>query len=132
MRREIGDPEDFRPDTADSLPVWCSRGCILDRGLNIPHTADAQDPFVVDMDVLVMPQIVVDPAVALVRAFHMNLFNFLSKLLILGHSVVGVAGSPLVVERTGHMELFAFCLHRIPRFTVAFLDSAVDATLPYL
>ena len=55
----------------------------LDRGTDISGPADAEHPFVVDMDAAVMAQIVIEPPVALVWAFLMELFELFSKPLIL-------------------------------------------------
>ena len=50
---------------------------------DISGPADAEHPFVVDMDAAVMAQIVIEPPVALVWAFLMELFELFSKPLIL-------------------------------------------------
>ena len=49
----------------------------------ISGPADAEHPFVIDMDTSVMAQIVVEPPVSLIRAFLVELFELFSKPLIL-------------------------------------------------
>ena len=56
---------------------------VLDRGADISDPADAENPLVVDMDAAVMAQIVVEPPVALVRAFGVELFELFRKPFIL-------------------------------------------------
>ena len=50
---------------------------------DISDPADAEHPFVVDMDAAVMVQIVVEPPVSLIRTFGVELFELFSKPLIL-------------------------------------------------
>lgn len=50
---------------------------------NISGPADAEHPLVVDMDAAVMAQIVIEPPVALVWAFLVELFELFSKPIIL-------------------------------------------------
>ena len=50
---------------------------------DISGPADAEHPFVIDMDTSVMAQIVVEPPVSLIRAFLVELFELFSKPLIL-------------------------------------------------
>ena len=105
---------------------------ILDGGLYVPHPADAQNPLVVDMNIFVMPKIVVDATVALVRTLHMNLFNLFSKLLILSRSPAGLARNPLTAGTAGHMEQFAFGFHGVSHLAMALPDGSIDMALPYL
>ena len=49
---------------------------VLDRGTDISDLADAENPLVVDMNAAVMAQIVIEPPVALIRTFRMELFEF--------------------------------------------------------
>ena len=56
---------------------------VLDRGADISDLADAEHPLVVDMDAAVMAQIVVEPPVALIRTFGVELFELFRKPFIL-------------------------------------------------
>ena len=56
---------------------------VLDRGTDISDPADAEHPLVVDMDAAVMAQIVVEPPVALIRTFGVELFELFRKPFIL-------------------------------------------------
>ena len=72
---------------------------VLDGGLDASGTANTQDTLVVDVDAVVVPQLVVDASVTLVRTVHVDLLNFLCKLRVLGGSGAQLAGRPLVVCR---------------------------------
>lgn len=50
---------------------------VLDRRFDTPGPADTQHSLIVDMDTLIMAQIVIDPAVALIRAFRVNMLYLL-------------------------------------------------------
>ena len=56
---------------------------ILDGGFDVLGPADTQDTFIVDMNVVVVAQIVVEPSVALIWAFLVDLFDFVGQTLIL-------------------------------------------------
>ena len=79
---------------------------VLDRGTDISGPADAEHPLAVDMDAAVMAQIVVEPPIALIRTFRMELFELLRKLLILRSPPAQLPGSPSVVGRARCMEQF--------------------------
>ena len=79
---------------------------VLDRGADISGPADAEHPLAVDMDAAVMAQIVVEPPIALIRTFRMELFELLRKLLILRSPPAQLPGSPSVVGRARCMEQF--------------------------
>ena len=54
---------------------------ILHRRTNVSGPADPQHPFVIDMNAIVVTKIAVKLSVALVRAFLMDFFNFVSQTL---------------------------------------------------
>ena len=72
---------------------------VFNGGFNAPDPADAKDALVVDPYPVVMPQLVIDSAVALVRAVHVDLLHLLGNLLVLGCSLAPLAGGPAVVCR---------------------------------
>ena len=72
---------------------------VLDRGLDARGTADAKDSLVVDVDVVVMAQLVVDPTIALIRALHVDLLHLFGKCLVLCGSGAQLARRPLVIRR---------------------------------
>ena len=92
------------------LRIFCVSGAaaasVLDRGADISGPADAEHPLAVDMDAAVMAQIVVEPPIALIRTFRMELFELLRKLLILRSPPAQLPGSPSVVGRARCMEQF--------------------------
>jgi len=64
---------------------------VLDGRFDIPGPTDPQYPLVVDMDAQVMAQLVVDPAVTLIRAFRVDTLDLLCQRLILGRPVAELA-----------------------------------------
>jgi hypothetical protein len=88
---------------------------VFDSGFYIFCPTNPQNPFVIDMDAMVMPQVIIDTAIALIWAFHMNLLNFFGKLPILSGSAAQFAGAPLVVSGTSHTEQLADHLNGITR-----------------
>lgn len=75
---------------------------VLDRGTDISGSADAEHPFVIDMDTVVMTQIVIEPPVALIRTCLMELLNRIRKTFILRGPPTQLAGSPSVIGRARH------------------------------
>lgn len=97
----------------------------------ISGPADAEHPLVVDMDAAVMAQIVIEPPVALIRTFRMELFEFFRKPFILRSPPAQLAGSPSVVGRACHMEQLTGQLNGISLFCVRFPDRSIDAALSH-
>ena len=56
---------------------------ILDGGFDVLGPADTQNTFIVDMNVVVVAKIVVEPSVALIGAFLVDLFDFVGQTLVL-------------------------------------------------
>lgn len=56
---------------------------VLDSRFNVFLTADSECSFIVDVDVVVVAEIVVNAAITLVRAFHMDLLNFFCNSFVL-------------------------------------------------
>ena len=56
------------------------------------------------MDAIVVTQIVIEPPIALIRAFLMDFFDLVSQALILLSSMAQFPTRPSVVGGTGHME----------------------------
>ncbi len=65
-----------------------------------------------------MTQIVIEPAIALVRAFLMELFKPVSQTLIFLGSAAQLSGNPLVASGTGHMKQPAGRFNGIPLFSL--------------
>lgn len=104
---------------------------VLDRGTDIFDPADAEHPFVIDMDAAVMAQIVVEPPVSLIWAFLVELFELFRKPFILRSPPAQLAGSPSVVGRACHMEQLTGQFNGIVRFLVCLPDRGIDAALSY-
>lgn len=105
---------------------------VLDGGFDVSAAADAQDPLVVDMDAMVVTQIVVDAAIALVRVLRVDILDLFGKPFILSPSAAEFAGRPLVVGAARNVQQFAFGLNRIARFLMTVSNGGVDVALPYL
>lgn len=106
--------------------------CIFDGGFNIPAAADAHGSFVTDVNVVVSVQVIPNPAVAFVRAFHMNLFGKVCDLLVFLLPVSLFSGKPSVVCSSGYMLDAAAVFYRIPVFLMAVSYGRVQIALPYL
>ena len=105
---------------------------VLNCGFYILCPANSQNPLVVDMDTVIMPQIVVDPAISLVRAFHVDLLHCFCTLFILCGSYTQLPGIPLVVSRTGNVQQCTSFFNGIVPLCVTFPDSSIKMTLSYL
>lgn len=75
---------------------------VLDGGHDIFCAADAQDPLIVNVDVLVMPQIIIDTSVAFVGTFCVDFLNLFGKPFVLGSPAAEFAGRPLIVGGARH------------------------------
>ena len=82
------------------------------------------------MNAAVMAQIVVEPPVALVRAFGVELFELFRKPFILRSPPAQLSRSPLVVSRTRRVEQLTGWLNGITIFLVCFPDRGIDAAIP--
>lgn len=101
------------------------------RGAYIFGPADTQHSLIIDMDTIVVTQIVIEPPIALIRAFLMDLFDLVSQALILLSSMAQFPSGPSVVGGTGYMEQFAGRFNGIPFFLTALLHCLVNMTLSY-
>lgn len=70
----------------------------------IPGPANTQHTLIINMDAVVVAQIVIEPPVAFVRAFRMDLFNLIRQSLIFLSPAAQVPRSPFMVSRTSNME----------------------------
>lgn len=70
---------------------------ILDGRFDAPDTADAKDTFVIYVNMFVMPKVIIDAAVTLVRALHVDLLDLLGNLLVFQCSDALPAGCPTMV-----------------------------------
>lgn len=118
------------------LRILCFSGAavaaVLDRGLDVPDTADSQHALVIDTDAVVVLQVIVDTSIALVRASAVDLFDHFSDAFIFDSPLAQLARCPLVVCGMGHMEQVAHRLHWILLFCVLFADGRVEMGLSYL
>ena len=118
------------------LRVLCASGAsviaVFDGGFDVFLPADSQDPFVVDMNVVVMAKIIVDPAIAFVRAFHVNLLDCLCNMLVFDGSGAFIARQPPVIGCSGHSEQPTGFFNGITAFLAAIPDCPVKVSPPYL
>lgn len=73
---------------------------VLNGGFDTFGTADTENAFVVDMNVFVVPKIIIDAAVALVRTVHVDLLNLLRDPLIFHCPDTLLSAGPTVVSRS--------------------------------
>ena len=71
---------------------------------DISGPADTKHSLIIDMDTVVMAQIIIEPAITLVRVFRMNFLDLICQPLILCGSAALLSSCPLMVSGTGHME----------------------------
>ena len=77
---------------------------VLDGGFYVLCPTDAKYPLVIDVDIVVVSQIIVDTAVAFVRAFHMDFLDLFRKPLVFGNPAALVPRRPFMVGGTGDMK----------------------------
>lgn len=111
------------------LRIFCVSGAatvaVLDRRTDIFNPADAEHSLVVDMNAAVMAQIVIEPPVALIRAFRMELFKLLRS------PAAQLSGSPFVVSRMRCVEQLTGRFNGKSMFFMAFLNDYVNLALLY-
>ncbi len=78
-----------------------------------------------------MTQVVIEPPVTLIRAFLMDFFKLVCQTFILYGSPAQLAGIPLVVSGSSHMEQLTGQLDGITIFLVCFPNRGIDAALSY-
>ena len=105
---------------------------VFDSRLDAFSPADAKNALVVHMDMFVVPQVVIDAALALIRVLHVNLFHLLRNLLVLHSSGTLFAGYPTEVGGSGDVQQLTGCLDRISFLSMTFVNSSVQMRLPYL
>ena len=116
-----------------SLRLSCAATVvILDGGLDTFCSTDSENAFVVHMDMLVVPEVIVDAAVALVWTLHMNLLDFLRYLLILQCSGALLTRRPTVIGRSRNMQYLAGFFDRSRFLYMALLNGSVKMSLSYL
>ena len=104
---------------------------VLYRGADISGTADTKYSLVVDVDAVVMPQIVIEPSVALIRTFLVDLLNHICKAFIFYSPAALLSIGPFVVSRACHMNQLTGQLNGIPFSLVRIPDCSIDAALSY-
>ena len=87
---------------------------------------------VIDVDAVVVAQVVVEPAVAFVRALPVDLFDPVCQAFVLCGSMAQLPGRPFVIGRAGHMEQPAGQFDGIAIFRARFPDRRIDRALSYL
>ena len=118
------------------LRILCVAGtavaAVLDGGLDPQDAAYAQHPLVVDADAMVVTQAVIDPPVAHLRVFSVDLFHHPGQLPVPALSGAGFPRCPFVIRRARHTEDRAAFLYRIPLLSVQLLYGGIVIALSYL
>lgn len=104
---------------------------VLDGGFDISGQADPQHPLVIDVDAVVVAQIVIEPPVALIRAFFMNLLDCVSQTLVFLGPAAQFLEGPLVVGRTSRMKQLTGCFNGMALLRMAFPDCFIHMALSY-
>jgi hypothetical protein len=81
---------------------------------------------------LIVPKVVIDASVTLIRVLHVNLLDLLRNLLVLHSSGTLFTRSPSKIGSSGNMQQFAGCLNGIAFLCMAFLNGSVQMRLPHL
>ena len=99
------------------LRILCSSRAavviVLDGGLDALGPADAKNALVVHMNMLIVPKVVIDAAVALIRTLHVDLLDPLCQLFVLHSPGALLPGRPAKVCGSGNMQQLTGCLNRI-------------------
>ena len=105
---------------------------VLNGGLYIQTTANPEYPFLIYIQIVVMSQIVLDPAVAFVWILCMYLFHKLCEFLVFNLSGTLLAAEPTIVTCSGHSQDSTRQFYRVAiRFLVLF-NCQINMRLPYL
>ena len=100
-------------------PSCAAVAVILDGRLDALGSANPEYPLVVHMDAVVMPEVVIDAAVALVRAVSMDFLYLFGNGCILLLSLAGGSHCPFIVSGPGHAQQLAKRLNGIGFFKMA-------------
>ena len=77
VRMEVAVKEVFSNILRILCPPCTAMVIVLDGGLDASGPADAKNALVVHMDMLIVPKVVIDAAVTLIRAIHVDLLDLL-------------------------------------------------------
>ena len=105
---------------------------ILNGGLNAFGTANSEYTFVVHMNVMVMAEVVIDAAITLVRALHVDLLDLLRNLLIFPCPGALLAGCPTMISSSRNMQQLTGFFNRSTFLGMTFLNGSIQVGLPYL
>ena len=105
---------------------------IFNGGLDIFLSADPQDSFVVDMNIVVVAKVVIDATIALVRTIRMDLLDLFCDCFVLNGSGTFTARNPPVIRRPGYLQQLAGFLNAVSAFRAIFLNRPIKMALPYL
>ena len=132
VRMEVAVKKIFSNILRILCPPCTAMVIVLDGGLDALGPTDAKNALVVHMNVMIMAEIVIDAAVALIRALHVDLLDLLRKLLVLHSPGALFPGRPAKVGGSRNVQQLTGRLNRIAFLCMAFLNSAIQMGLPYL
>ena len=98
---------------------------VLDGGLDALGPADAENALVIHVNMVIVPKVVIDAPVTLIRVLHVNLLDLLRYLLVLHSSGTLFPRCPAKVGSSGNVQQFTGCLNRIVLLCLAFLHGSV-------
>lgn len=105
---------------------------VLNGGLDIQTAADTEHPLFIHIQLVVMGQIILDPAVSFVRILCMDPFHNLGKLLVFQLSGTLLSTEPAVIGRSGHAKYSTGHFDRIILFFLCFFYCQIEVGLPHL
>lgn len=73
---------------------------VFNGGLDASCPEDAENVFVIHIDMFVVPKVIVDPSVALIRVLHVDLLDLLGNLLVFHSPGALFPGGPTKVSGT--------------------------------
>jgi hypothetical protein len=105
---------------------------VLDGRLDALGPADTENALVIHVDMLIVPKVVIDASVTLIRVLHVNLLDLLCNLLVLQRSGALFTRSPTKIGGSGNVQQLTGGFNRIVLLCMAFLYSSVQMRLPHL
>ena len=105
---------------------------VLNGRFYIQAAANAKHSLFVYIHLVVVYQIILNPAVTLIWVLRMYLFHNFCNLLIFQLSGALFATKPTIIGCSGHPQQFTCCFYRVAVFLVTFFYCQVDMGLSYL
>ena len=103
---------------------------VFDRRFDAFFSADSKHSFVIRFDSMVTFQIIPYSSITLVRAFHVDFFNFISYPFVFYFISRNAPVEPFIVSRTAYMTHLAKCYDGISMLFMLFFDCLIALSVP--